>query len=467
MKSLILLFSLSWIHSTIIRTKTSKFGKLLKHSDVVLLKVTASWCKDSKKLDPIFREISERKELSHVTFAEIDSEDDRQAMTMFNIKSLPGVFIIVKDISIRLQYLGPLEVLPFNEFIAYSFLKQILPFSNERVSLAIESQDYIGHALFCPGNDQMLDLIKSVYPATNGFPIFSLRSNQCSSYDLDEGEIVFIRKSGTKEFSDTLNSHSDVYRFLRYAAFDPLNVLDSTIVDLALGYQLPLLMLYLKSENEEIEAIIKELASTQARYYFVCVLNRMGNDFEKDFGQSISSPANLNDKGSIFVIFLGREIVKFQYPHDNISSEQVQSFVNSFIEKSGTNKVLLDDVDIEEGKVIIMKLRSLEQFVLLPDRRKLILFHQNSCAKCQDAISIIEYLAKEFEEVKNRIVFARIEIDEKRSEKQMKLPAFKFYSDGAVPKSTYFEGELKKNELKRFLKEKLKSFDQNSSDDEL
>ena len=61
---------------------------------ITVLKFSASWCKPCQAFLPIFKQVEEHFKDKDIDFTEIDIENESEAASTYNIKSVPTIIIL-------------------------------------------------------------------------------------------------------------------------------------------------------------------------------------------------------------------------------------------------------------------------------------------------------------------------------------------------------------------------------------
>ena len=465
MKLLALFMAVAIARSAIERTDSKKLQTILEENDVVFLKIFAPWCEISKSFAPIFKELSERKDLSHVKFAEINSEEDKEVMNQFKITGLPGIFVVTKDVKIRLQYLGPIEKQPINDFVKDSLLKKVEVLTTEKIQELKKEEEYIGHAVYCGEQSETFEKAKTIYPTLDAFAFFSLPTRMCEKQGLKANEVTMIRKSGNKESSGPLTDYLTAQRFMKFGILEPLNPFSMAVVGVSIGYQVPMLVLISKQANPEAEKVLRDLGSSKAKHFFINVHNKLETTFEREYAESLTGRSDLGKKSELFIFFLGREIVKYRYPHETINAKQVHEFILKFADRSLEKHLVSEDDESMIGPVKKVTTNNFEKFTTEPDRFKLLLFHTLSCQGCKEAISILESLAKEFSEKEKDFDFGSVNVAKNEFASVRNVPSLAFYPKKSGADAIFYEGALDGEKIRTFVIEQLEKFGKKAKKD--
>lgn len=97
-----------------INVNEAELPALLESNKVVVLDFWAPWCAPCKQFGPIFEDVS--NEYDDVVFAKVNTDDNREIIEQFNIKSIPTV-AVVKDGEVVYNEAGAMNELSFDMLI--------------------------------------------------------------------------------------------------------------------------------------------------------------------------------------------------------------------------------------------------------------------------------------------------------------------------------------------------------------
>lgn len=97
-----------------INVNETELPALLESNKVVVLDFWAPWCAPCKQFGPIFEDVS--NEYDDVVFAKVNTDDNREIIEQFNIKSIPTV-AVVKDGEVVYNEAGAMNELSFDMLI--------------------------------------------------------------------------------------------------------------------------------------------------------------------------------------------------------------------------------------------------------------------------------------------------------------------------------------------------------------
>lgn len=86
--------------ATIQLTKEN-FDDTVKANDIVLVDFWASWCAPCRNFEPIFEAASENHD--DVVFGKVNTEEERELATLFQIRSIPTLMILREQIILFAQ----------------------------------------------------------------------------------------------------------------------------------------------------------------------------------------------------------------------------------------------------------------------------------------------------------------------------------------------------------------------------
>jgi thioredoxin 1 len=96
-------------------TKDTFKQEVLDKKGLVLVDFHAEWCGPCKMTDPIIEELS--KEMSDVSFAKVDVDQEGEIAQEYNVTSIPSFFIF-KDGQVVSQFVGAMGKEGFQDQIA-------------------------------------------------------------------------------------------------------------------------------------------------------------------------------------------------------------------------------------------------------------------------------------------------------------------------------------------------------------
>lgn len=100
LKNIFIAFSIlcaTQLSATVITVKDSiHFDKLLKTHDNVVVKFFAPWCPACNAIAPAYKEYSEKNIYSHVTFLEVNYDDNEALIRKYKIRSIPAFLFFKK-----------------------------------------------------------------------------------------------------------------------------------------------------------------------------------------------------------------------------------------------------------------------------------------------------------------------------------------------------------------------------------
>ena len=86
---------------SVIELKTENFKETVDGNDIVVVDFWAPWCGPCKSFAPTFEAAAERH--SDVTFAKVNTEDEGELATTFQIRSIPTLMIFRERVIIFSQ----------------------------------------------------------------------------------------------------------------------------------------------------------------------------------------------------------------------------------------------------------------------------------------------------------------------------------------------------------------------------
>lgn len=76
------------------------FEKRMQHSDdLIIIKFGAAWCGPCASLTSVFDKIWSQDEFKNIPIIHVDVDEDPEIVSLFNIKSVPTVFVAKGDIN--------------------------------------------------------------------------------------------------------------------------------------------------------------------------------------------------------------------------------------------------------------------------------------------------------------------------------------------------------------------------------
>ena len=85
----------------VIELNKDGFDQTIKNNDIVIIDFWAPWCGPCKQFAPTYEEISNK--VSGVVFTKINSEDEQELASHFQIRSIPTLMIFREQIAIFVQ----------------------------------------------------------------------------------------------------------------------------------------------------------------------------------------------------------------------------------------------------------------------------------------------------------------------------------------------------------------------------
>lgn len=97
-----------------VNVSESELPALIASNNVVVLDFWAPWCAPCKQFGPIFENVS--NEFDDVVFAKINTDDNREVIADYNIKSIPTV-AVVKNGEVVYNEAGAMNELSFDMLV--------------------------------------------------------------------------------------------------------------------------------------------------------------------------------------------------------------------------------------------------------------------------------------------------------------------------------------------------------------
>jgi len=75
---------------------TEQFKNIITQNNAVVAKFHAPWCPACVAIGPLFKEVANIDALSHITFVEVNYDDNYELIKAYKIRSIP-TFVILKN----------------------------------------------------------------------------------------------------------------------------------------------------------------------------------------------------------------------------------------------------------------------------------------------------------------------------------------------------------------------------------
>ncbi len=115
-----------------IEATAENFNELITNNDLVIVDFWAPWCGPCKGFSPVYEELSEK--FPNIIFAKVNTEDQQQLASEFQIRSIPTLMIFREQIILFSQP-GALQGSQLEEVIG-----QTLSIDMDEVKKDIEKQ---------------------------------------------------------------------------------------------------------------------------------------------------------------------------------------------------------------------------------------------------------------------------------------------------------------------------------------
>ncbi len=85
----------------VIEINKDNFDKTITENNIVIVDFWATWCGPCKGFAPVYEEVS--NDFSNIVFAKVNTEDEQELATNFQIRSIPTLMIFKEQIAIFSQ----------------------------------------------------------------------------------------------------------------------------------------------------------------------------------------------------------------------------------------------------------------------------------------------------------------------------------------------------------------------------
>jgi thiol-disulfide isomerase/thioredoxin len=429
---------------------------ILAANDFVFLKVYSKKCSHCKSAEAPFLSASKKFYSKNVKFVDVDGDKYSEVMKRLGISGFPGMFFFSRGFQNRLQYFGPVsEEKYFTEFLG-ELVGRISPklYQKSEVEALAKTDDYTGYGLFCGSQDsQAFKVLQTHIVLCHEMVYFTTEElDVCQEHQIGQNGFAFRRISGHTEVLQDLMKTPNLKRHIIFMKYDPTNPFKKEFFVDSIEEKLPIVVFADRETSGSQLAAVRDFSVGLPAYTAIVLHNRLQSEFESEYFPLFE--AKESDLPLLWIVEMKQPMKKIRY-QGKWDPKAIRAFFDAYQAKSNGNQASGKSKDADDGPVLLITKEKMLPFLNDKSVSKLILFYTDECTGCQHLQETLTEVGAHFKAQGKAVRFGKVDTNENDLPNIKKVPAVVFFGPDFQKDPEFFKGEGTKENLVRFVTEKL------------
>jgi protein disulfide-isomerase A1 len=415
----------------------SNFGKAILDHEFILVEFYAPWCGHCKALAPEYSKAAQQlaEKNSKIKLAKVDATNETQLAEDHSVRGYPTLKFFRNGVAI--DYTGGRQAADIVSWVN----KKTGPPAKELDSVK-EVENFVAEneiAIVGFFLDQESDKAKTYVAAANALDTFSFgitKNNEVfSEHEVQDGDIVLFKPFDEKKSKFVGNLDLDnLKKFVQVQSLPLIVEFNHESASKIFGGSIKShLLFFVSKENGHIEKYIEPLKDLSKKYREDILFVTISSDEEDHtrifefFGMS------KEEVPSIRLIKLEEDMAKYKPESNDLSFENVEKFLKSFIEGKLKQHLLSQELpeDWNKHPVKILVSTNFDNIAFDKNKDVLVEFYAPWCGHCKQLAPIYEQLGEKYKDHES-IVIAKMDSTANELEhiKISSFPTIKLFRKG-------------------------------------
>ena len=438
--------------------QNDNFKTTLKKNDYLLVLFYAPYCPHSQKLLPEFEKASEILSKEKIILAKVDASSEKTLSERYQIQAFPIIkLFLYKNENEFIDYTGPrnaIDIITWARKKTGSFYSEINT-ENEFLNFQKENKVFV---VYFGANNEEISLLKELSMSIDEFPFVVVNDkNLMKKLNEKNGKFVLYKNFDEKKMEIPKKSEKVMETVIYRFGTEKFFIFDDRVSSLIFTKKIPGLFLFSEQKDlNKYETLLKNIKIKIGNKIKLILVN-INDEFSFRLLEYIGI-----DKKNIPIIKIldtknfNENKLKRYTLKQKITENNILDFIDKWVDEELKPEIKSKPIPSKNNEnVFILVGNNYKKEVIENNKDVMVLFYAPWCGHCKSLFPIYNDLAKKYNKMKDKIIFAKIDATENEVEgvEIDGIPTLLFYAGNKKNEAPIeYEGNRTLKQLEKFIK---------------